>query len=81
MGQRWRVAGIVAEGDRINIGGANPWNHEWKALDEPPVELPHPQYSNQLHQMHVYAIETGGRTITFAAGELSMNVWGFYVPA
>ena len=68
-------------GDRINISGANPWNQEWKALEEPPVQLPHPQCANQLYQMHVYAIETGGRTITFAARELSMNVWGFYVPA
>ena len=81
MNRRWKIAGIVVEGERINIDGVDPWNHEWKLLDEPPVELPHPQYANQLHQMNIYTIDTGGRTITFAAGELSMNVFGFYVPA
>jgi hypothetical protein len=30
--------------------------------------------------MNVYQIKTGGRDIRFAAGELSANVWGFYVP-
>jgi hypothetical protein len=81
MTSRWKVAGIAIEGERINIGGINPWNHEWTAAEEPAVELPHPQHLNQLHQMNVYRVESGGRTITFAAGELSMNVWGFYVPA
>jgi hypothetical protein len=77
----WKIAGIVVEGDRINIGGINPWNHEWTATGEPEIELPHPQYPNQLHRMQIYRVESGERTITFAAGELSVNVWGFYVPA
>jgi hypothetical protein len=77
----WKVAGIVGEGQRINIAGVNPWNYEWRRTSRPAVELPHPQYSNQLHQMNVYEIESGGRTIIFAAAELSISVWGFYVPA
>jgi hypothetical protein len=77
----WKVVGVVVEGERINIGGVNPWNHEWKATEQEPVRLPHPSYSSQMHTMHIYQIETAGRFIQFAAGELSANVWGFYVPA
>jgi hypothetical protein len=49
-------------------------------VQDEPVELPHPAYPNQRHRMSVYEIESGGRRIRFAAGELSANVWGFYVP-
>jgi hypothetical protein len=28
-----------------------------------------------------YQVQSGGKTIIFAAGELSANVWGFYQPA
>jgi hypothetical protein len=31
--------------------------------------------------MQQYQIKSGDVTVTFAAGELSANVWGFYVPA
>jgi hypothetical protein len=30
--------------------------------------------------MNVYEIKAGGEDIRFAAGELSANVWGFYIP-
>lgn len=77
----WKVVGVVGEGERINIGGVNPWNHEWKAMEHEPVLLPHPSYSTQFHTMRIYQIETAGRFLIFAAGELSASVWGFYVPA
>jgi hypothetical protein len=77
----WKNIGVVVEGERINIGGVNPWNHKWNATEQEPVLLPHPSYSTQMHTMKIYQIETAGRSILFAAGELSANVWGFYVPA
>jgi hypothetical protein len=30
--------------------------------------------------MWLYEIDNAGKKIVFAAGELSANVWGFYVP-
>jgi hypothetical protein len=77
----WKVVGAVIEGERISFCGVNPWNHKWIETEQEPVQLPHPCYPNQMHRMRVYEIETGGRTILFATGELSANVWGFYVPA
>lgn len=76
---KWKAVGVVIEGERINIGGVNPWNHKWEATDQEPVQLPHPSYQNQMHTMHIYKIESAGRTILFATAELSANVWGFYV--
>ena len=77
----WKSVGVVIEGERINVCGVNPWNHKWKKSEKDPVQLPHPSYPHQMHAMEVYEIETAGRFVLFAAGELSPNVWGFYVPA
>lgn len=47
-----------------------------------PRELPeHDSRVTQRQRFWVYEIENGDRQIRFAAGELSPNVWGFYVPA
>lgn len=40
----------------------------------------HPYYPTQEHRMPVYSITQGDRTTTFAAGELSNQVWGFFRP-
>jgi hypothetical protein len=76
----WKSAGAVADGEPIRIGELNVWDHDWTRLQEPELELPHPSYPSQLHTMTIYEIRAGGKAIRFAAGELSANVWGFYVP-
>ena len=78
--QNWTAVGIVSEGDPIAVGGVNPWEFKWIRAQDEPVELPHPAYPHERHRLWVYEIEKGGRQIRFAAGELSPNVWGFYVP-
>jgi len=78
-GGRWTHLGVVEERAPINVGGVNPWNHEWESL-EAIAELPHPSYPNQRHQISVWRIMVDRRMILFAAGELSAGVWGFYVP-
>jgi hypothetical protein len=77
----WKAVGVVVEGDPIAVGGVNPWQFTWHQVQDDAVELPHPAYPNQHHRMWVYEIESCGRRIRFAAGELSANFWGFYVPA
>jgi hypothetical protein len=78
---QWKSVGIVVEGNPISIGGLNPWDFEWRRVQDEPVQLPHPSYPNQKHSMWVYEVESDGRKVRFATGELSANVWGFYVPA
>lgn len=77
----WKSAGITLDGQAFRLGGLNVWKHQWIPLDEPPVELPHPNYPSQLHQMWLYEMKEENKTVRFAAGELSASVWGFYVPA
>jgi hypothetical protein len=77
---KWAVIGVTLEGDPININGLNPWEFEWRSVDAAPVELPHPSYPSQLHRMWIYEINGKEKRVRFAAGELSANVWGFYVP-
>jgi hypothetical protein len=77
----WKVAGVTAEGQSFELGGLNVWSHDWISLKQPTLYLPHPFYPQQTHSMLQYQIKSGDVTVTFAAGELSANVWGFYVPA
>jgi len=77
--EEWGVAGIVAEGEPINLDGINPWGLEWRRVQDDPVMLRHPQYL-QWHRFWVYQLTSAGKVVTFAAGELSANVWGFYLP-
>ena len=51
--------------------GLNVWDHEWKGVPWPRLELPLPSYPWQRHSMSVYEITAGGKCVRFAAGELS----------
>jgi len=75
----YEEVGVVAESQRILLKGLNPWQHDWVCLAGKTVQLPHPQYKQQMHEMRHYTLSYEGQTITFAAGEVSMNVWGFYL--
>jgi len=77
----WKAVGVVAEGQSIQVGDLNVWDHRWARKSDDPVELPHPAHPHQRHRMFIYEVSAGGKKVTFAAGELSANVWGFYVPA
>ena len=74
----WAPGRVGFEGQRVVVGGINPWDFEWILLDEPIVKLPHPSYSHELHKFWLYRVEAEGREVVLAAGELSANVWGFY---
>ena len=76
----WVAVGVVLDGDPIDVDGINPWTVSWHATGET-VGMRHPAWPTQLHGIPVYTTEHEGRTITFAAGELSNTVWGFYRPA
>ena len=76
----WKTIGVVTEGQPIRIGTLNVWDYDWHPAELAAIELPHPSHPSQLHRVSIYKITDGKSTETFAAGELSMNVWGFYEP-
>lgn len=78
--KKWKAVGVVAEGNPINIGGANPWKLSWRGAQDAAVDLPHPSHPSQSHKLRVYSTQVGERVVEFAAGEVSANVWAFYVP-
>lgn len=75
----WRCAHIGPEGPAFDLGGINPWAHEWRSLDED-VTLPHPDYPSQFHAYRVWEISTADKVLRFAATDVSNGVWAFYLP-
>ena len=80
VSQRWKSVGTAVEGHEIDVDGVNPWGLTWHRVQEEPVSLPHPEQPERRHPLTIYRAEHGGKTVTFAAAELSPTVWGFYVP-
>ena len=76
----WIPVGVGFEGEAINVNGINPWNYKWRSL-RIPLTLPHPAYPSQQNDYRVYQVDTENGIVVFASGELSPNVWGFYLPA
>ncbi len=77
--ERWRALAVISEGAPLKIGGLNVWEQKWRDTGVR-VELAHPSYPNQLHRFCIYQVGPWWRSTRFAAGELSANVWGFYLP-
>jgi len=75
----WHLIEIVSEGTEVDVRRANPWDHSW-VRDGTRIRVAHPSYPEQRHLLDVYRINVDDRTITFAAGELSADVWAFFVP-
>jgi hypothetical protein len=62
------------EGDEFDIGGVNPWQHEWLSQSER-IVVAHPSYPAQRHEVDVWVIR-----VRFAAGEISNLAWAFFLP-
>ena len=76
----WKHVSIGLAGHRVLLGGLDPWQLKWHAMEEPPITVAHPSYPRERHQMWVYELRSGREAVKFAAGEYSNGVWGFYVP-
>lgn len=63
--------GVVPDGAPISVGGLNPWQHEWKRVDEAAIIVAHPQHPKQRHTMWIYEMSDGEISVRFAAGEFS----------
>ena len=75
----WRFVSIGLEGHATDIHGVNPWDAEWLPTDWR-ITVAHPSYPTERHTMFTYEIAGTDPPITFAAGEFSNGVWGFFVP-
>jgi hypothetical protein len=72
----WEYLGAAPGGQSFQIGGLEVWKHEWRDTRErAPVKDPLYQ---QDFTFHVYEIGSPGAVVTFAAGEFSTCMWGFY---
>jgi hypothetical protein len=78
---KWESLGVGSEGEPILISGVNVWDLEWEKLEKPAVELPHPSYPKQIHKLDCFRATINGKQVEFVAGELSANVWIFFIPA
>jgi hypothetical protein len=76
----WKPVAVVEEGRRLSLHDLNPWEHTWHKVNVESITVAHPSYSMQCHRVRVYELHDAERVVRFAAGELSANVWGFYVP-
>jgi len=73
----WEFLGAVPDGEPFQIGGLDVWKHKWKDTSER-VHVKDPHH-HQDFTFDVYEISGEGKTITFAAGEFSNCIWGFYI--
>ena len=73
----WEFAGAVPDGVSFKIGGLEVWQHEWLDTGER-ARVTDPQYHRGF-TFEVYEIKSAGQIVTFAAGEFSNCMWGFYV--
>jgi hypothetical protein len=64
-----------ANGFRVSI-----WDHLWTAVAPGRITVAHFSYPDQRHQMDDYEIRTAQAIVGFAAGELSNDVWGVFIP-
>ena len=76
----WAFAG-VSHGSTgpFLVQGVDVWQHPWTPTGGPDAAVADPQYG-QPYRFTVYRVAVQGRTVTFAAGEFSSGVWGFYTP-
>ena len=75
----WQYHDIGFESQTKKNDGINICKYPWNDMDEPSFEVPHPQYPDQRHKITPYFINTKGKNLTFAAGEVSNCVWCIYV--
>lgn len=74
----WRPVGVVVEGEPLILDGVDVWTAHWTSTGRR-VEVAHPSYPSQRHMADVYVLDDRRPGVTFAAGELSNGVWGFFV--
>ena len=76
----WSFIGSCADGEAFAIEGTDVWSRAWTPRRGEFAEVRDPQYQ-QRFTFPVYELATERGSVTFAAGEFSNCIWGFYRPA
>ena len=72
----WKFIGHCFDSDPFEIEGIDVWR-DWHATGER-MDGSDPLYPWQQYNFPVYTMTDGVKTVEFAAGEMSNNVWGFF---
>ena len=72
----WKFETVGPDG-QCKLFGVNIFDYKWE--DTHTVTVLDPKYNNELH-FNVYTAVIDGKEHEFAAGEVSNNVWCFYLP-
>jgi hypothetical protein len=72
----WKFVKSGVEGE-CELFGVNIFDYKWKNTNEK-ICVPDPLY-DQKHEMTVYTVDIDGKLFTFATGEFSNCVYGFYI--
>jgi hypothetical protein len=75
--QKWKYIGTCTELQPFEIAGLNVWKFDWTRRGDR-AYVNDPLY-NQEFCFSVYEIRSGDHLVTFAAGEFSNGVWGFFL--
>jgi len=78
---KWKLLSVVYDGVEILVNGHNLWKYPWIQTSGQPIVIEDPEYRLEHKKIFPYKIDYLGDRIDFAAGELSPNVWAFYIPA
>lgn len=74
---RWEYVATGVEGN-CQLFGVNIFDYEWESTGNR-IKVKDPAY-RQVHVMTVYRVKINEEFYTFAAGEFSNMIWGFYLP-
>jgi hypothetical protein len=74
----WEFAGTCVDGDPLTLNGISIWDAKWHRVPGRMAEVRDPSYA-QAFRFPVYRVRQRGRSLTFAAGEFSACMWGFFV--
>jgi len=74
---KWQFAKAGYAND-CELFWVNIFDYEWKDTGKT-AEVRDPLH-NERKVMKVYTAELRGKTVTFAAGEFSNGIYGFYIP-
>ena len=72
----WKFITSGVDGD-CDLFGVNIFDYEWINTNQELV-VRDPIY-NQKHIVFIYNADIGNQTVTFASGEFSNGVYGFYI--
>ncbi len=73
----WEFIGLSTDGQPFLIGSLDVWSHEWRDTTER-ASIKDPRHQHD-YTFWVYEMGNPDAAVTFAAGEFSMGMWGFYI--